>query len=124
MKSIYYNILLKVSLGISVLFALNCSPISSEIFLKFHPHKIFFTQLNPLVRGHLDKVEEEQQRIKQKKFSILSGNSGIKKMVFERFYEHLPHFQFKEDFYSYCRSQCPDFALSPHKIKLLKTKRR
>ena len=51
------------------------------------------------VRGHLDKVKKEQQRIKQKKLSTLSGNSSVKKMVFERFYEHLPHFQFKITFY-------------------------
>ena len=60
-------------------------------------------------RGDLDKVEKEQQRIKQKKLSILSGNSSVQKMVFERFYEHLPHFQFKVDFFSYCGSQFPDF---------------
>ena len=30
-------------------------------------------------------------------------------MVFERFNEHLPHFQFKTDFLSYCSSQCPEF---------------
>ena len=35
------------------------------------------------VRGHLDKVEKEQQRIKQKKLSTLSSNSSLKKMVFE-----------------------------------------
>ena len=34
------------------------------------------------VRGHLDKVEKEQQRIKQKKLSTLSSNSSLKKMVF------------------------------------------
>ena len=61
------------------------------------------------VRGHLDKVEKEQQRIKQKKLSTLSSNSSLKKMVFERFNEHLPHFQFKADFLSYCSSQCPEF---------------
>ena len=43
-------------------------------------------------RGHIDKVEKEQQRIKQKRLSTLSGNSNVKKLVFERFYEHLPHF--------------------------------
>ena len=31
------------------------------------------------VRGHLDKVEKDQQRIKQKKLSTLSGNSSLKK---------------------------------------------
>ena len=61
------------------------------------------------VRGHLDKIEKEQQRIKRKKLSTLSGNSSRKKMVFERFNEHLPHFQFKGDFLSYCSSQCPEF---------------
>ena len=29
-------------------------------------------------------------------------------MIFERFNEHLPHFQFKADFLSYCSSQCPE----------------
>ena len=59
------------------------------------------------VRGHLDKVVKEQQRIKQKKLSTLSSNSSLKKMVFERFNEHLPHFQIKADFLLYCSSQCP-----------------
>ena len=45
MKTIYYSILLKVSLGISFLFALNYSPISSESFSKLRPHKIFFSQI-------------------------------------------------------------------------------
>ena len=31
------------------------------------------------VRGHLDKVEKEPQRIKQKKLSTLSSNSTFKK---------------------------------------------
>ena len=34
------------------------------------------------LRGHLDKVEKEQQRIKQKKLSNLSGNSSLKKNGF------------------------------------------
>ena len=59
------------------------------------------------VRGHLDKVVKEQQRIKQKKLPTLSSNSSLKKMVFERFNEHLPHFQIKADFLLYCSSQCP-----------------
>ena len=44
------------------------------------------------VRGHIDKVEKEQKRIKQKKLSALSGNSDLKRMVFELFNEHLFHF--------------------------------
>ena len=36
------------------------------------------------VRGHLDKVAKEQQRIKQKKLPTFSGNSYLlKKMVLE-----------------------------------------
>ena len=67
------------------------------------------------VRGYLDKVNKEQQRIKQKKLPTLSGTSSLQKMVFERFNEHLPHFQFKTDFLSYCSSQRPEIStLSPH----------
>ena len=73
------------------------------------------------LRGHLDKVEKEQQRIKQKKLSNLSGNSSFKKTVFERFNEHLPHFQFKADFLSYCSSQCPEFENIYTLTKLNKT---
>ena len=61
------------------------------------------------VRGHLDNVQKEQQRIKQKKSSTLSSNSSLKKMVFERFNEHLSHFQFKADFFSNCSPQCPEY---------------
>ena len=75
------------------------------------------------VRGHLDKVEKEQQRIKQKRLSNLSGNSSLKKtflarkgylifqviLALKKFNEHLPHFLFKVDFLSYCSSQCPEF---------------
>ena len=42
-------------------------------------------------RGHLDKVEKDQQRIKTK-LSTLSDKSNLKKMVFEQFNEHLLHF--------------------------------
>ena len=51
-------------------------------------------------RVHLDKVEKEEQRIKQKKLTTLAGNSSIKKMIFERFNEHLSHLQFKAYFLS------------------------
>ena len=51
------------------------------------------------VRSHLDKIEKEQEKVKQKKMSSLSRNSSLKKMVFERFNEQLPHFQFKSDFF-------------------------
>ena len=41
--------------------------------------------------------------------SSLSRNLSLKKIVFERFNEHHPHFQFKSDFFLYCSSQCPNF---------------
>ena len=41
--------------------------------------------------------------------SSLSGNSSVKKMVFERFNELLPHFRFKSHFFLYCNSQCSNF---------------
>ena len=44
-----------------------------------------------MARGHLDKVEKDQQRIKTK-LSTLSDKSNLKKMVFEQFNEHLLHF--------------------------------
>ena len=47
------------------------------------------------VRGNLDKIEKEQQRIKWKKLFTLSGNSSLKKMVFERSNEHLPTFSLR-----------------------------
>ena len=72
------------------------------------------------VRGHLDNVEKKkEQRIKQKKLSTLSSNSSLKKMVFKRFIEHLPHFQFKADFVLYCSSQCPEFE-NIHTLRLVK----
>ena len=44
-----------------------------------------------MARGHLDKVEKDQQRIKSE-LSTLSNKSNLKKMVFEQFNEHLLHF--------------------------------
>ena len=41
------------------------------------------------VRSYLDKIEKEQEKVKRKKLSSLSSNSSLKKMVFERFSEHL-----------------------------------
>ena len=61
------------------------------------------------VRSHLDKIEKIHEKVKRKKLSSLSRNLSLKKMVFGRFNEHLPHFQFKSDFHLYCNSQCPNF---------------
>ena len=61
------------------------------------------------VRNHLYKIEKEHAKTKRKKLASLSRNSHLKRMVLERFDEHLPHFQFKSDFLSYCNSLCPEF---------------
>ena len=85
-----------------------------DLLLKEHCEKLFCSMdsfweviaavnvdLNWLtkVRSHLDKIEKEQEKVKRKKLSSLSRNSSLQKMVFERFNEHLPHFQFKLDFF-------------------------
>ena len=49
------------------------------------------------IRSHLDKIEKEQEKVKWKKLSSLSRYSSFKKMVLERFNEHLPHFHFRSD---------------------------
>ena len=58
---------------------------------------------------HLDRVEKKQQKIKLKKLRSLSPNSMYKKLLTERFYEHLPHFRFKFDFLKFCNSNIEDF---------------
>ena len=60
------------------------------------------------VRIHLDKIEKKQAKTKWKKLASLSRNSHLSRMVLERFDEHLPHFQFKSDFLSYCNFLCPE----------------
>ena len=46
------------------------------------------------IRSGLEKIEKKQEKVKLKKLSSLSRNLSIK-----RFNEHLPHFQFKSDFF-------------------------
>ena len=61
------------------------------------------------VRNHLEKFERKLQETKRKKLSNLSKNAEIKKLVLARFKEHLPHFEYKVDFKSFCESRCQDF---------------
>ena len=61
------------------------------------------------LRFHLDRFERKQQKIKLKKLCSLSPNSMYKKLLTERFYEHLPHFRFKFDFVKFCNSNIEDF---------------
>ena len=69
------------------------------------------------VRGHLDKVEKEQRRIKQKKVSNLSGNCSLRKMVFERFNEIFLTFSLRQTFYRIAALNVQNLkisTLSPH----------
>ena len=59
--------------------------------------------------NHLEKLEKNLQETKRKKLRNLSKNAEIKKLVLARFRDHLPHFEFKVDFTSFCESQCLDF---------------
>ena len=61
------------------------------------------------VKTHLDKLEKIQSKTKRKKLRNMSTNSLLKKMVLERFDEHLPFFKFKYDFNAFCYSKFPDF---------------
>ena len=61
------------------------------------------------LRFHLDRIVNKQQKIKLKKLCSLSPNSAYKKLLIERFYEHLPHFRFKLDFVKFCNSNVEDF---------------
>ena len=54
-------------------------------------------------------------KLSRKKLASISRNSHLKRMVLEQFDEHLPHFQFKSDFLSYCNSLCPEFE-NVHKL--------
>ena len=51
------------------------------------------------VRGHLDKVEKEQQRIKQKKLSTLSSNSSLKKWFLSDLMNIFLTFSLRQIFY-------------------------
>ena len=61
------------------------------------------------VKTHLDKLEKIQSKIKRKKLRNMSTNSLLKKMVLERFDEHLPFFKVKYDFNVFCYSKFHDF---------------
>ena len=60
------------------------------------------------LRFHLDRVEKKQQKVRLKKLRSLSPNSVYKKLLIERFYEHLPHFRFKLEFVKFCNSNIED----------------
>ena len=61
------------------------------------------------VKTHVDKLEKIQSKIKRKKLRNMSTNSLLKKMVLERFDEHLPFFKVKYDFNVFCYSKFHDF---------------
>ena len=55
------------------------------------------------------ELKRSNKKLKLKKLCSLSPNSGYKKMLIKRFYEHLPHFRFKLDFVQLCNSNMEDF---------------
>ena len=61
------------------------------------------------VRGHLDKVEKVQQRIKQKKLSTLSSNSSLKKSFLSDLMNIFLTFSLSLISLSIFSSQCPEF---------------
>ena len=61
------------------------------------------------VKTHLDKLEKIQSKIKRKKLRNMATNSLLKKIVLERFDEHLPFFKFKYDFNAFFYSKFLDF---------------
>ena len=61
------------------------------------------------VRKYLHKIEKGHPKTKQKKLASRSRNSHLKRLVIERFDEHLPHIQFKLVCPSYCNSPCQEF---------------
>ena len=69
------------------------------------------------VRVHLDKVEKEQQRIKQKKLSTLSSNSSLKKMVLSDLMNIFLTFSLRQTFYQIAALNVQNLkisTLSPH----------
>ena len=61
------------------------------------------------VKTHFDKLEKIQSKIKLKKLKNMSRNALLKKLVLERFDEHLPSFKLKYDFHEFCYSKFIDF---------------
>lgn len=60
-------------------------------------------------RTHLAEIAKEEAKSKRKRLTSPPRNSHLKKMVFEQFDEHLPHFQFKSDFLLYFNSRYSQF---------------
>ena len=78
-------------------------------------------------RGHLDKVEKGQQRIKHKKLYTLSSNSSLKKWFLNDLMNIFLTFSLRQTFYRIVALNVQNLkisTLSPHKIKLIKTTRR
>ena len=69
------------------------------------------------VRGHIDKVEKEEQRIKQKKLSTLSSNSSLKKWFLSDLINIFLTFCLRQTFYGIAALNVQNlkiFTLSPH----------
>ena len=60
------------------------------------------------VKTHLDKLEKIHCKIKWKTLRNMSTNWLLKKIILERFAEHLPFSKFKYDFNAFCYSKFPE----------------
>ena len=69
------------------------------------------------VRGHLDKAEKDQQIIKQKKLSTISGNSSLKKWFLSDLMNIFLTFSLRQTFYRIAALNIQNLkisTLSPH----------
>ena len=60
------------------------------------------------VKTRLDKLEKIHSKIKWKTLRDMSTNWLLKKIVLERFAEHLPFLEFKYDFNAFCYFKFPE----------------
>ena len=57
---------------------------------------------------HLEKKIKKNTKTKRKKLEKLANNEYLRKLVSERFDEHLDLFTFPSDLLNYCENVCPD----------------
>ena len=59
---------------------------------------------------HLEKKIKKITKTKRKKLEKLTNNEYLRKLVIERFDEHLDLFTFPSDLSNYCKNFCPDIV--------------
>ena len=82
---------------------------------------------HPPTHNNLDKVDKEQQRIKQEKLSNFSGNSSLTKRFLSNLMNIFLTFSLRETFYPIATLSVWNLKisiLSSHEIKHIKTTRK